>query len=34
LRAHSIRFRALLGDEPDQRFLSAAAAFREPQRAS
>ena len=29
LRAHGIRFRALLGDEPDQRFLSAAAAFRE-----
>jgi class 3 adenylate cyclase/tetratricopeptide (TPR) repeat protein len=29
LRAHGIRFRALLGDDPDQRFLSAAAAFRE-----
>ena len=25
----AIRFRALLGDEPDQRFRAAAAAFRE-----
>jgi class 3 adenylate cyclase/tetratricopeptide (TPR) repeat protein len=29
LRAHAIRFRALLGEEPDQRFRTAAAAFRE-----
>jgi tetratricopeptide (TPR) repeat protein len=29
LRAHAIRFRALLGDDPDQRFRAAAAAFRE-----
>ena len=29
LRAHGIRFRALLGDDPDQRFRAAAAAFRE-----
>jgi class 3 adenylate cyclase/tetratricopeptide (TPR) repeat protein len=29
LRAHAIRFRALLGDDPDQRFRAAAATFRE-----
>ena len=29
LRAHATRFRALLGDQPDQRFRAAAAAFRE-----
>jgi tetratricopeptide (TPR) repeat protein len=29
LRAHAIRFRAVLGDDPDQRFRAAAAAFRE-----
>jgi tetratricopeptide (TPR) repeat protein len=29
LRAHAARFRALLGEEPEQRFKSAAALFRE-----
>jgi class 3 adenylate cyclase/predicted ATPase len=29
LRAHAIRFRALLGEDPDQRFRAAAAMFRE-----
>jgi class 3 adenylate cyclase/predicted ATPase len=29
LRAHALRFQALLGENPDQRFRAAAAAFRE-----